>query len=286
MKVKNFYDKDSSTFSYVIIDNDTLKCAIIDPVLEYNQSTGKCSTVNADKMIKYIKENNLKCEWVLETHIHADHLTAADYIKSKLNIKVGIGEGVKSILHYWLNFFNINKEVSLEGTHFDKLFYDNEVIKIGNLNIKVLKTPGHTPSCVSYLIEDRIFVGDTLFMPYAGTARADFPGGSAAILYKSIRKILNLPSSTKIYICHDYPENAGEQQYLSTVNMQNKNNILMNKNISLSNFIKLRNKKDYALSPPKLIYPSIQVNIRNGNLGKQESNGKKYIKIPIQHIAF
>ena len=283
MKVKNFYDKDSSTFSYVITDNDTLKCAIIDPVLEYNQSTGKCSTVNADKMIKYIKENNLICEWVLETHIHADHLTAADYIKSKLNIKVGIGEGVKSILDYWVNIFNINKEVSLEGTHFDKLFYDNEVIKIGNLNIKILKTPGHTPSCVSYLIEDRIFVGDTLFMPYAGTARADFPGGSSSILYKSIKKILSLPSKTKIYTCHDYPKVFGNQKCMSTVGIQIEKNIMINKNISLSEFVKLRNKRDSELEPPNLIYPSIQVNIRNGDLGKQESNGVKYIKIPIQN---
>ncbi|MDB3955620.1 MBL fold metallo-hydrolase [Alphaproteobacteria bacterium] len=283
MKVKNFYDKDSSTFSYVITDNDTLKCAIIDPVLEYNQSTGKCSTVNADKMIKYIKENNLICEWVLETHIHADHLTAADYIKSKLNIKVGIGEGVKSILDYWVNIFNINKEVSLEGTHFDKLFYDNEVIKIGNLNIKILKTPGHTPSCVSYLIEDRIFVGDTLFMPYAGTARADFLGGSSSILYKSIKKILSLPSKTKIYTCHDYPKVFGNQKCMSTVGIQNEKNIMINKNISLSEFVKLRNKRDSELEPPNLIYPSIQVNIRNGDLGKQESNGVKYIKIPIQN---
>jgi len=283
MKVKNFYDKDSSTFSYVITDNDTLKCAIIDPVLEYNQSTGKCSTVNADKMIKYIKENNLICEWVLETHIHADHLTAADYIKSKLNIKVGIGEGVKSILDYWVNIFNINKEVSLEGTHFDKLFYDNEVIKIGNLNIKILKTPGHTPSCVSYLIEDRIFVGDTLFMPYAGTAMADFPGGSSSILYKSIKKILSLPSKTKIYTCHDYPKVFGNQKCMSTVGIHNEKNIMINKNISLSEFVKLRNKRDSELEPPNLIYPSIQVNIRNGDLGKQESNGVKYIKIPIQN---
>jgi len=283
MKVKNFYDKDSSTFSYVITDNDTLKCAIIDPVLEYNQSTGKCSTVNADKMIKYIKENNLICEWVLETHIHADHLTAADYIKSKLNIKVGIGEGVKSILDYWVNIFNINKEVSLEGTHFDKLFYDNEVIKIGNLNIKILKTPGHTPSCVSYLIEDRIFVGDTLFMPYAGTARADFPGGSSSILYKSIKKILSLPPKTKIYTCHDYPKVSGEQKSMSTVGIQNEKNIMINKNISLSKFVKLRDKRDSEIEPPNLIYPSIQVNIRNGDLGKQESNGVRYIKIPIQN---
>jgi glyoxylase-like metal-dependent hydrolase (beta-lactamase superfamily II) len=284
MKVKEFYDVVSSTFSYVLIDDDTSICAIIDPVLEYNQYTGKCSAVNADKILNFIKENNLICEWVLETHIHADHITAADYIKSKLNIKVGIGEGVKSILHYWVNIFNINQEVPIEGTHFDKLFYDNEVLKIGNLNIKVLKTPGHTPSCVSYLVEDSIFVGDTLFMPNAGTARADFPGGSAAILYKSIRKILSLPSNTKIYTCHDYPKISGKQKCLSTVEMQNKNNVLINKNISLSEFVKLRNTRDSEIEPPKLIYPSIQVNIRNGNLGKQESNGKKYIKIPIQPL--
>ena len=284
MKVKNFYDEVSSTFSYIIIDEDTFKCVIIDPVLVYNQYTGKCSAVNADKLIKFIKENNLICEWVLETHIHADHITAADYIKSKLNIKVGIGEGVKSILDYWVNIFNINHEVPTEGTHFDKLFYDNEVIKIGNLNIKVLKTPGHTPSCVTYLVADRIFVGDTLLMPNAGTARADFPGGNATTLFKSIKKILSLPSKTKIYICHDYPKILGKHKCVSTVGMQNKNNILINSNVSLSQFIKLRTLRDSKIVPPKMIYPSIQVNIRNGDLGKQESNGKKYIKIPIQPL--
>ena len=284
MKVKNFYDEVSSTFSYIIIDEDTFKCVIIDPVLVYNQYTGKCSAVNADKLIKFIKENNLICEWVLETHIHADHITAADYIKSKLNIKVGIGEGVKSILDYWVNIFNINHEVPTEGTHFDKLFYDNEVIKIGNLNIKVIKTPGHTPSCVSYLVEGRIFVGDTLLMPNAGTARADFPGGNATTLFKSIKKILSFPSKTKIYICHDYPKILGKHKCVSTVGMQNKNNILINSNVSLSQFVKLRTLRDSKIEPPKMIYPSIQVNIRNGDLGKQESNGKKYIKVPIQPL--
>jgi len=284
MKVKEFYDVVSSTFSYVLIDEDTSICAIIDPVLEYNQFTGKCSAVNADKIINFIKQNNLKCEWVLETHIHADHITAADYIKSKLNIKVGIGEDVKSILKFWANIFNFNKDISLEGTHFDKLFHDNEIIKIGNLNVKVLKTPGHTPSCVSYLIEDRIFVGDTLFMPNAGTARADFPGGSSTILYKSIRKILSLPPNTKIYICHDYPKISGNQEFLSTIYMQNKNNILINANISLAEFVELRDTRDSKIEPPRLIYPSIQVNIRNGHLGKKEINGKKYIKIPIQFL--
>ena len=284
MKIKDFYDEISSTFSYVLIDDDTSICAIIDPVLEYNQYTGKCSAVNADKIIHFIKENSLKCEWVLETHIHADHITAADYIKSKLNIKVGIGEDVKSILKFWANIFNFNKDISLEGTHFDKLFHDNEIIKIGNLNVKVLKTPGHTPSCVSYLIEDRIFVGDTLFMPNAGTARADFPGGSSTILYKSIRKILSLPPNTKIYICHDYPKISGNQEFLSTIYMQNKNNILINANISLAEFVELRDTRDSKIEPPRLIYPSIQVNIRNGHLGKKEINGKKYIKIPIQFL--
>ncbi|MDB9762400.1 MBL fold metallo-hydrolase [Alphaproteobacteria bacterium] len=284
MKVKNFYDEVSSTFSYIIIDEDTFKCVIIDPVLVYNQYTGKCSAVNADKLIKFIKENNLICEWVLETHIHADHITAADYIKSKLNIKVGIGEGVISILDYWVNIFNINHEVPTEGTHFDKLFYDNEVIKIGNLNIKVIKTPGHTPSCVSYLVEGRIFVGDTLLMPNAGTARADFPGGNATTLFKSIKKILSFPSKTKIYICHDYPKILGKHKCVSTVGMQNKNNILINSNVSLSQFVKLRTLRDSKIEPPKMIYPSIQVNIRNGDLGKQESNGKKYIKVPIQPL--
>ena len=283
MRVKYFYDKASSTFSYVIIDSDTSICAIIDPVLEYNQYTGKYGNVNADKIIKFIKKNNLKCTWVLETHIHADHFTAAGYLKSKLNIKIGIGEGVKSILNYWADIFNINNEVQNEGKHFDKLFFDNEIIKIGNLNITVINTPGHTPSCISYYVKDRIFVGDTLFMPNIGTARADFPGGSSSILYKSIKKILSLPPKTKIYTCHDYPKVFGNQKCMSTVGIQNEKNIMINKNISLSEFVKLRNKRDSEIEPPNLIYPSIQVNIRNGDLGKQESNGVRYIKIPIQN---
>tara|TARA_B100000809_G_C15079194_1_gene509015 strand:- start:750 stop:1604 length:855 start_codon:yes stop_codon:yes gene_type:complete len=281
MKVKYFYDSDTSTFSYLIIDQDTSKCAIIDSVLDYNIYTGKFETTNVDIIIEYIKNNNLKCEWILETHIHADHITAAGYLKSKLNAKIGIGIGVKSIINYWVNIFNINKVLLLEGEHFDKLFNDNEIIHVGNLEFKVLATPGHTPGCVSYYVEDNIFVGDTLFMPSTGTARADFPGGSASSLYISIKRILDLPSNTKIYICHDYPENSGEEQCLSTVEIQNKNNILINKKISLSEFIKLRNKKDAGKEPPKLIYPSIQVNIRNGDFGEQESNGKQYIKIPI-----
>ena len=284
MKVKSFYDEISSTFSYVLIDDDTSKCAIIDPVLEYNQYTGNYSTINADKIITYINNNNLKCEWVLETHIHADHFTAAGYLKSKLDIKVGIGEGVKSIVSYWANIFNINNDIQKAEKIFDKLFCEEEIIKIGNLNIKVINTPGHTLSCISYYVEGTIFVGDTLFMPNAGTARADFPGGNATTLFKSIKKILSLPSKTKIYICHDYPKILGKHKCVSTVGMQNKNNILINSNVSLSQFVKLRTLRDSKIEPPKMIYPSIQVNIRNGDLGKQESNEKKYIKVPIQPL--
>ena len=281
MKVKYFYDAMTSTFSYLIIDQESSRCAIIDSVLDYNIYTGNFETTNADIIIDYIKNNNLRCDWILETHIHADHITAACYLKDKLNAKIGIGIGVKSIINYWVNVFNLNKKILSEGKHFDKLFDDNEIINIGNLEVKILATPGHTACCVSYYVEESIFVGDTLFMPSSGTARADFPGGSASILYNSIKKILALPCKTKIYICHDYPKVEGEEQCLSTVEIQNDNNILINKNVSSSEFVAIRNKRDSGKKPPKLIYPSIQVNIRNGDYGEKESNGKQYIKTPI-----
>ena len=281
MKVKYFYDAVTSTFSYLIIDQESSRCAIIDSVLDYNIYTGNFETTNADIIFDYIKNNNLKCDWILETHIHADHITAACYLKDKLNAKIGIGIGVKSIINYWVDVFNLNKKILSEGKHFDKLFEDNEIINIGNLEVKILATPGHTACCVSYYVEESIFVGDTLFMPSSGTARADFPGGSASILYNSIKKILALPFKTKIYICHDYPKIEGEEQCLSTVEIQNDNNILINKNVSSSEFVAIRNKRDSGKKPPKLIYPSIQVNIRNGDYGEKESNGKQYIKTPI-----
>ena len=281
MKVKYFYDAMTSTFSYLIIDQESSRCAIIDSVLDYNIYTGNFETTNADIIIDYIKNNNLRCDWILETHIHADHITAACYLKDKLNAKIGIGIGVKSIINYWVDVFNLNKKILSEGKHFDKLFEDNEIINIGNLEVKILATPGHTSCCVSYYVEESIFVGDTLFMPSSGTARADFPGGSASILYNSIKKILALPYKTKIYICHDYPKVEGEEQCLSTVEIQNDNNILINKNVSSSEFVAIRNKRDSGKKPPKLIYPSIQVNIRNGDYGEKESNGKQYIKTPI-----
>ena len=281
MKIKHFYDKNTSTYTYIIIDLGTNKCAIIDPVLDYNIYTGKVTTHNADKIIKYIKTSRLSCQWVLDTHIHADHITAAYYLKFKLNCKVGIGSEVKKILKYWVPIFNMHNEVSLNGSQFDQLFKNNEEIKIGGLKIKVLFTPGHTAACVSYYVKNNIFVGDTLFMPEAGTARTDFPGGSASDLYDSIKKILSLPKNTKIYICHHYPENIGEEQFLSTVELQDKNNILINNKISKDEFIKLRNERDNGKLPPKFLYPSIQTNIKSGELYTMQNNEKSYIKIPV-----
>jgi glyoxylase-like metal-dependent hydrolase (beta-lactamase superfamily II) len=278
MKIKYFYDEDSNTFSYLIIDCSTKSCAIIDSVLGYNIYTGKFNTLFADKILNYVRKNKLKCEWILETHIHADHITAAKYLKSKLNSKIGIGEGVKCVFDHWKKVFNFKTE---KFNYFDKLFYDNEIINIGKIKVKIMFTPGHTPGCISYYIKDNIFVGDTLFMPRSGTARTDFPGGCASQLFESIKKILKLPNKTKIFICHDYPIIKGKEECVSTVETQNTENVLINYKISKSKFVRIRNKRDKKKNPPKFIYPALQLNIRSGHFGKKESNGLHYIKVPV-----
>lgn len=281
MQIESFFDPNTSTVTYVVSDPETQHCAIIDSVHDFDLYSGRLSSQSIDKVIDYIKRMNLQVEWILDTHMHADHLTAASYLKDKLGGKIGIGENIKKVLSYWIPIFNTSSDTPSDGSQFDMLFSDGTQFKIGNLNVKVIYTPGHTPDSVSYYINDAVFVGDTIFMPYVGTARTDFPGGNAETLYHSIQKILALPDQTRIYTCHDYPPDGQQPAWVSTVAEQKKNNSMINDSITENEFITARNKKDFNRPVPKLLLPSIQVNLRAGKLGAFETNQLQYIKIPI-----
>jgi len=284
INIKTFFDQDTATFTHVVNDKSTNKAVIIDPVLNYDQYSGRISKTSANEVISYVQGHSLSVEWLLETHIHADHITASHYLKEKLGGKIGIGNKIKDVLAFWIPIFNTAKDTKLDGSQFDKLFNDNEVITLGNVDIKVLHTPGHTPACSSYLIEDVIFVGDTIFMPDIGTARTDFPGGSANTMYDSIKKILSLPNETRIFMCHDYPLQGRDIAWVSTVKEQKERNILIHEGISKDEYIQTRNKRDRGKAVPKLLLPSLQTNLRAGTFGNPEDNNIKYIKIPIDKI--
>lgn len=281
MKIQHFYDKDTATFTYVVSDEGSRKCAIIDSVKDFDFSSGKISYNSAQKIIDYVKANNLEVEWILETHVHADHFTASSYLKEKLGGKIAIGEKITEVLEYWVPVFNMSKDTPLNGSQFDHLFGDGEIFKIGSLEVKVIHTPGHTPACVSYVIDDSVFVGDTIFSPKLGTARTDFPGGSAATLFDSIQKIYALGDQTKIFIGHDYPENGAEPCFMCTVVEEKQGNILVNQKVSKAEYVENRNKRDLGKAVPRLLLPSLQINLRAGKFGDAESNGKHYIKIPL-----
>ena len=283
MNIKYFFHDDTSTFTYIVSDASTKKCAVIDPVLDYNIHSGRTKTIFADKIIEYINDNNLTVEWLLENHAHADHITAANYLKNKIGGKTGIGENIKEVIKFWVPVFSTESDTPLNGSQFDHLFKDQEIINIGNLEVKIIYTPGHTPACVSYLIQDSIFVGDTIFMPHMGTARTDFPGGSSKTLYQSIQKIYQLPNETKIYVGHDYPPQGQQPEAVSTVLEQKQKNNMINQEVSESEYVSLRNSKNKGKPVPNLLLPSIQVNIRCGDFGKKENN-TNYVKIPINKI--
>jgi len=284
MKIKSFFDNETATVTYIVSDEKTKKCAVIDSVLNYDQYSGKTSTKSADQVIKYIKSNKLKLEFILETHIHADHITAASYIKEKLGGKIAIGDKIRKVLKFWVPLFNIGKDTKLDGSQFDILFKNKDKFNIGSLRGQVIHTPGHTPACASYHIENAVFTGDSIFMPYVGTGRTDFPGGDAKTLYRSIKKILLLPDDTRIFVCHDYPPAGQKPAWETTVAEQKIKNILVNKKITEKQYVKLRNERDNGKSVPKMLIPSIQVNLRAGKFGKKESNGVQYIKVPVDKI--
>ena len=282
--VKAFFDEATFTVSYVVSDPETNRAVIIDPVLDYEPNSGRTTTASADELIAYIKESELQIDWILETHVHADHLSGAPHIHSELGGTTAIGAKVTAVQDAFKGIFNI-EELSVDGSQFDHLFSDGDTFKVGNIDARVVATPGHTPACVTYVIGDSAFVGDTLFMPDFGTARTDFPGGSAEQLYASIQKILALPDDTRLFMCHDYKAPGRDVfGWETSVEEQREQNIHINKNVSEADFILMREGRDSQLGMPKLLLPSIQVNIRAGEMPAAENNGIRYLKIPLDTV--
>jgi len=280
---KAFFDPQTWTYTYVVYESEGSACIVIDSVLNYDPRSGRTKTESADEVIAFIQKHQLKLEWILETHAHADHLTAAPYIQEKLGGKIAIGDHITTVQGVFKGVFNLD-DLAVDGSQFDVLIKEGESISFGNLSFKALYVPGHTPACMAYEIGDSIFVGDTLFMPDVGTARCDFPGGSASNLYRSIQSILKYPPSTKLYLCHDYPPNGRAPEHQSTVADQKKNNIHVHDGVTEAQFVAMRTKRDAGLEMPVLILPSIQVNIRAGHMPKAEGNGKAYLKIPLNAL--
>ena len=282
--VKAFFDTDSNTISYVVSDPATAKAAIIDSVLDFNYASGTISYDHANEIIAYIKAEALETEWLIETHVHADHLSAAPYLQDKLGGKIGISEKITEIQTIFGKVFNAGTKFERDGSQFDRLFSDGDEYKIGTLHANVIATPGHTPACMAHIIGDAIFVGDTMFMPDGGTARADFPGGDARTLYQSIKKLLALPDEMRMFICHDYGPNGRDIKWQTSVAEQRQNNIHVRDGISEDEFVEMRETRDATLNMPRLIMPSIQVNMRAGYFPEAENNGETYIKVPIQGL--
>mgnify|MGYP001546522044 CR=1 FL=1 len=277
-----YFDEPTNTVTYLVSDPATKQAAVIDPVLDYDHRSGKTGAHSAAKIVSDAKAQALKIVWVLETHAHADHLTAAPYIKAETGAKVAIGDHIGTVQGVFRNVFNL-KDVSDSGAEFDRLLRDGETFPLGELKVEVLHTPGHTPACISYRIGDAIFVGDTLFMPDYGTARTDFPGGDAATLYRTIQKILSLPPETRLFMCHDYKAPGRDHfAWETTVREERANNVHIHEGVTESDFVAMRNARDATLAAPVLLLPSIQVNIRAGHLPEAEGNGTRYLKIPLR----
>ncbi len=281
-RIQAFFDESTNTVSYLVWDGATRAAAVIDPVLNYDHSSGKASTKAADEMLKTAADKGLTITRILETHAHADHLTAAPYFKLKTGAKVGIGERIREVQRIFRPVFNA-QDVSGEGAEFDHLFEDGETFTIGRLEAEVIATPGHTPACVSYRIGDAVFVGDTLFMPDYGTARADFPGGDARTLYRSIKRLLELQPETRLFMCHDYKApDRDHYAWETTVAEQRDRNVHVKTGITEDTYVAIREKRDAGLAAPLLLLPSIQVNIRAGRFPPAESNGVRYLKVPVK----
>lgn len=281
-EVTGFFDKATSTVTYVVADNETRKAAVIDAVLDYDPAAGRISHESAGLIAAFVKEKGLTVEWVLDTHAHADHLTGTAVLRERFGAKSGIGEHIADIQSYWRKVFNM-PYVTADGTPYDRLFADGDSFTIGTLPVRVIHTPGHTAADITYVVGDAAFVGDTLFMPDYGTARTDFPGGNAHTLYASIRKILALPGNTRVFVGHDYlPETRKDVRWESTVDEQRKSNKHAHEGVSEDAFVKLREERNATLGSPRLLYPSLQVNIRGGHLPEPEEDGSVYLKTPIR----
>ncbi len=283
-QVHGIFDPVTWTVSYVVYDKDGGSCAIVDSVLDYDPKSGRTRTGSADKVIAFVKEKKLQVEWILETHAHADHITAASYLQAALGGKTAIGDRITTVQSVFKGIFNLEHAFSTDGSQFNHLMKDDERFAIGSLEGRVMYVPGHTPACVAYQIGDAVFVGDTMFMPDVGTARCDFPGGDAKTLYQSVKKILSLPEETRLFMCHDYPPTDREVQFETTVGEQRRKNIHVHDGISEAQFVEMRTKRDATLEMPVLILPAVQVNIRAGEMPPKDDNGVAYLKIPVNAL--
>lgn len=282
--VTGFFDEPTNTISYVVQDPASKAVAIVDPVLDIDYAAGRLATSAADRIIDFVDEHGLEVEWLIETHAHADHLSASPYIQGKLGGKIGIGEKITVVQEVFGKIFNEGTEFQRDGSQFDRLFEDGDTYNIGNMTVRVMATPGHTPACMTHIVGDAAFVGDTLFMPVGGTARADFPGGDARELYRSIKKILSLPGDTRLFMCHDYGPNGRDIRFETTVASERTHNIHVRDGIGEDEFVALREARDKTLAMPKLIIPSIQVNMRGGRLPEPDASGKRYLKVPVDQL--
>lgn len=285
ISIQAFFDPHTWTVTYVASCNASRHAAIIDPVLDYDYKSGRTSTTSADQVLAYLKAQDLTVEWILETHAHADHLSGAQYLKEQVGGRIAIGENIRAVQSTFKAVFNLDADFATDGSQFDHLFKDGEVFKIGDVEAVAMLVPGHTPADMAYRIEDVIFVGDTLFMPDVGTARADFPGGDAHTLYRSIHKVLALPPETKMFLCHDYPPPSRAAQWQTTVAEQRAKNIHVHDGVTEEQFVAMRAARDATLEMPSLIIPSIQVNVRAGDMPAPEANGIRYLKVPLNALG-
>jgi len=280
--IEAFFDPATFTYSYVVSDPVTRQCALIDSVLDYDAASGRTSHTSAERLIAYVREHELKVQWLLETHVHADHLSAAPYLKQQLGGQLAIGDRITVVQDTFGKLFNAGTDFATDGRQFDHLFHDGDTFQVGDVQARAIHTPGHTPACMTYVIGDAAFVGDTLFMPDYGTARCDFPGGDARMLYQSIQKLFALPGDTRVFMCHDYKAPGREEfLYETTIAAERESNVHVHSGITEDQFVAMRIERDTTLAMPTLILPSVQINMRGGELPSPESNGTRYLKIPL-----
>ncbi len=283
--VKSFFDGKTGTVSYVIVDNATRVAAIVDPVLDFDFKSGRTATVQADKVLAYVRDHGLTIQWILETHAHADHLSAARHLQAQVGGRIAIGEHIQEVQATFKKLYNLERSFLPDGRQFDHVFADDEDFEIGTVAARALLVPGHTPADMAYLIGDALFVGDTVFMPDVGTARCDFPGGDAGVLYDSVQSLYQLPDATRVFVCHDYlPAQREEHQWETTLGAQKKNNIHLGLDTVREDFVALRQARDVTLAMPVLILPAIQVNIRAGHLPPADVDGRRFLKIPLDAL--
>jgi glyoxylase-like metal-dependent hydrolase (beta-lactamase superfamily II) len=283
-QVHGFFDPGTWTVTYVVYEMAGTACAVIDSVLDYDPKSGRTSTASADRVVDFVREQNLQVAWILETHAHADHLSAAPYLKAQLGGQTAMGARITAVQKVFKGIFNLEPGFAVDGRQFDHLLADGETLAVGDLRLQALPVPGHTPACMAYHVGDTVFVGDTLFMPDVGSARCDFPGGDAQTLYASVQKILSLPPSTRLFMCHDYPPEGRAVQFETTVAEQRAANIHLKDGISEADFVRMRTARDATLAMPVLILPAVQINIRAGELPPAEANGVAYLKIPLNAL--